>query len=136
MNLGKKYLCMDQLNNVLYNKFIDTQLPLPFGSFSCIILLLEGCHIHYSACIFTEKAKHRNRFHFEFLTTFGTLDTTFARQISVRMTHVQTIFHDVIIVTSCDSAEPLFRHLIRLFFTSAIRCACMHLKYGKLFLIS
>ena len=33
-----------------------------------------GCHVHYSACIFIQKAKHRSRFHFEFLTTFGTLD--------------------------------------------------------------
>ena len=63
-----------------------------FGSFFCIILLLAhvdcnyfyffGCHIYYSACIFTERAKHRSYSYFELLTIFGTLDTTFARNFS------------------------------------------------------
>jgi hypothetical protein len=79
-----------------------------FGLCSCIILLLAhvdynyflflGCHVHYPACIFIEKAKHRSRFHFEFLTTFGTLDITFAIQISVMLTHAQTFFRGVVLV--------------------------------------
>jgi hypothetical protein len=85
--------------------FIINLPTVTFGLFSCIILLLAhvdcnyfeilGYHIHYSASILTEKAKHRSRFHIKFFTTFGTLDTTFAIQISVILTLAHTLFRGV-----------------------------------------
>ena len=97
MNIGKISL-YDSAIKLFFYKFIDSH----FGSFSCIVPLLA--HVIISSfwvvtfiipLFFTEKANHRSRIHFEFSTTFGTLDTTFPRHISVMVTHAQTFFHSV-----------------------------------------
>jgi hypothetical protein len=72
MNLRKRSaLCGSvlQLKNFLYTTNLSTVMHfwfiflhnILFACVDCNYFQFLGCHIHYSACIFTEKTKHRSR---------------------------------------------------------------------------
>ena len=101
-----QYICVVQLKNVLYNKFIDSHLWFIFlhNTTSCtcrleLFLVFIGSYAFNIPLTFSQKRRNIEvascRLHFEFLTTFGTFDTTFARQISVMLTHAQTFYRGI-----------------------------------------
>jgi hypothetical protein len=91
----EKYLCMVQLKNVLYNKFIDSHLWFIFlhNTTSCTCRLELFLVFRLSRSLFRlhfhRKGKTSKSLlvasHFEFLTTFGTLDATFANTAEKRL---------------------------------------------------